>query len=172
LLFRVSAFSGTGFALLPHRERIVFSQIHENMIMNEKMLIVDSDPTFRENVIQFFSEHDISVCAYNRTDEALPALFSGNFSSAVIEFCDPASRTLLAPLFSHDTAAASVVLTCSQHSMALERAARSLSPAFYFVKPFDINDLYAVVLRIIERNNRQKIIAIRRMNQREGVVNE
>jgi len=39
---------------------------------------------------------------------------------------------------------------CGHQSPEIELKAREFAPAFYFVKPLNLDDLYAVVLRVCE----------------------
>jgi DNA-binding NtrC family response regulator len=141
--------------------------------MNKKtVLIADPDPAFRESLARFLREHELKTTAFNEMTSALRALEHDHFDIAVVDFCNPGHRDRVRSLLLRRTNGTAIILTCSRHSAETERAARSLSPAFYFVKPIDYSDLLAVILRISELRDRQKMLAIQRMKKREGAYHE
>jgi DNA-binding NtrC family response regulator len=141
--------------------------------MSEKaILIADSDSAFTDTLSCFLQENGLNPTAMPDMDSALSAIVTGAYDIAVIEFCNPRYREQVTSAVAHRSNDTAVILTCSCHSREAELAARSLSPAFYFVKPIEPNDLLAVILRISEMQDRRRILALRRMERREGVRHE
>jgi DNA-binding NtrC family response regulator len=103
---------------------------------------------------------------------ALETLMRESFDVAIIDFCDPSCREYVAAAVQRRVNGTAVIFTCARHSGAAERMARELSPAFFFVKPIEPSDLLAVILRIVEIRNRQRLLAEQRMEKREGVRHE
>jgi DNA-binding NtrC family response regulator len=138
----------------------------------ETILIADSDVAFRDSLALFLAENGLKPTVISDMEPALAALAHDHFDIAVIEFCNPLYREHIRSAVMHRSNGTAIILTCGRHSTEAERSARALSPAFYFVKPIEVNDLYAVVLRLIEMKYRQRMLALRRMEQREGVYHE
>jgi DNA-binding NtrC family response regulator len=135
----------------------------------EKILISDSDDAFAKSLACFLSENGLKPTVIENTETALSALAKDHYDVAVLEFRNHLLRDHVRSAIMHRTNGTAIILTCARHSTDTEREARALSPAFYFVKPIETNDLLAVILRIIEIKNRQEMLALQRMERREGV---
>jgi DNA-binding NtrC family response regulator len=119
--------------------------------MKNSILIVDPDTNYRKYLLEYFTQRDFSVSAVNSEKNGMLLLNMEKFDIAIIDFCfrkKPAEAicTAIRDRFSATT----LILTCSHQTPDAENKARRFSPAFYFVKPLIIEDLYAVVLRAIE----------------------
>jgi DNA-binding NtrC family response regulator len=102
----------------------------------------------------YFSEREFTVCSAERTEEAIALLDTIKVDIAIVEYCrnDVAAERLCESVRQHgrDT---ELILMCGRQSSDTEKSARRFAPAFYFVKPFNVDDLYAVVLRIVEKQS-------------------
>jgi DNA-binding NtrC family response regulator len=136
------------------------------------VLIADSDKSFSDSLAGFLMENEMKPTKIADMEAALCSLAKDHFDIAIIEFCNPLYREHVKSSLMHRSNGTVVILTCNRYSAETERAARSLSPAFYFVKPIEPNDLFAVILRLSEMKNRKEILALQRMEQREGVLHE
>lgn len=138
--------------------------------MEGRILILDSDPFFGTMLVKYFGEHDFIATAPSIFAAGITDLKSGKFDIAIVELCWKKRQDKIAQALKRRAAGTAVILTCSRHNHEQEIRARSLSPVFYFVKPFELSDLFAVVVRIFEMKNKQKILAIQRMKHREGAM--
>ncbi|MDD5675127.1 MAG: response regulator [Chitinivibrionales bacterium] len=120
--------------------------------MNTAILIVDTDKPHAEFLVRYFSEREFLVCSVEKTNEAEELLATKQIDIAIVEYCPggPAAEKLCETVrrLGKDT---ELILMCGRQSSATEKSARRFAPAFYFVKPFNVDDLYAVVLRIAEK---------------------
>jgi DNA-binding response OmpR family regulator len=142
----------------------------ERLFMEGRILILDSNTAFGTMLVQYFSEHDFMAHAPQEFTIGITDLKSGKYDIAIVELCWKKRQDKIAQTLKRRAQGTSIILTCSRHSHEQELRARSLSPAFYFVKPFEMADLFAVVVRIFEMKNKQRILAVQRMKRREGVM--
>jgi len=138
----------------------------------ETILIADSDQAFTEPFAAYLLENGLRPLVIPNMARALETLMRESFDVAVIDFCDPSCREYVAAAVQRRVNGTAVIFTCARYSGNTERTARGLSPAFFFVKPVEPGDLLAVILRIVELRNKQKILAEQRMEKREGVRHE
>ncbi len=126
-------------------------------IMNDvKVLISNPDDSFRRELSAVLRDRGFEVTALSGDDRTvLERIREGSVDIAIIEYgLISGSKEFFEALLRRPRGT-EIILTCRQPSVRIERAARSLSPAFYFVKPIGINDVYSVVLRIIETKYRR-----------------
>lgn len=119
--------------------------------MDCTILIVDNDRSWRERVTGFFTEREFVVTSVENQEDAFAALKKLDFDIAIVEYCQngrPADS--LCRAIREKSSPPALILTCKQQTSGAEEKARLHSPAFYFVKPFNIEELYAVVLRVLE----------------------
>ena len=139
------------------------------MLNEESILIADTDPTFMQSLACYLMENGFQPTLMADVETAVAEVANGTFEIAVIEFCESLRCNGLKTALSQRSGETDIILTCRSHSIKAERAARELSPRFYFVKPVEVSDIFAVVLRIIEMKSKRKMAALRRMEQRERV---
>jgi DNA-binding response OmpR family regulator len=119
--------------------------------MDCTILIVDNDRNWRDRLSDFFIEREFMVTSVENQNQAFAALKNFHFDVAIIEYCQngrPADK--LCGAIRGNSSATALILTCKHQTSGAEEKARLHSPAFYFVKPFNIEELYAVVLRVLE----------------------
>ena len=137
--------------------------------MEGTILIADSDTAFMDSVADFFTSRRFAVSTFCDFAEAVESLIRDHYDIAIVEFCDPRVRKILCAGLPLRTPGIALVLTCGRYSHELEILARTLGPAFFFVKPFEISDLYAVVVRLIETKDKQAILSRQRTRYGKGV---
>jgi DNA-binding NtrC family response regulator len=156
------------FALTPIRFNR--SPFHAEGYMSEAtILIADSNAFSSYALARFLSGNGLKPVVCTDLQRAFSKFSNGSFDIAIFDCCNRHYREKMMSALVNRTVDTAVILICGRHSAETERAARVLSPAFFFVKPIDTNDLLAVVLRVIEMKNRRKMLALRRKEQREGV---
>jgi len=119
--------------------------------MKNKILLVEGDVDNKNRLVRFFAERDFSMTAVNSEENGLLLMKYIHFDVAIVEFCEngkPAD-TICKEIRDHADKTG-LILMCSHQSPDIERKARQFAPAFYFVKPVNLDDLYAVVLRLFE----------------------
>ena len=136
---------------------------------DESVLIFDSDPEFVRSLCGLLIENGFRPTVISDIESAITESVDGGYEVAIIEICDSIHRDGLTTMLVHRSSSTELILTGKNTSVATERAARELAPAFYFVKPVDPTDIFAVVVRIVEMRSRRRIAALRRMEQRERV---
>lgn len=112
---------------------------------------MDPDINYRKYLLGYFIDRDFSVSAVNSEKNGLLLLNNEKFDVAIIDFCFRGKLTeTICEAIRDRFNGTSLILMCGHQSPDTENKARRFSPAFYFVKPLIIDDLYAVVLRAIE----------------------
>lgn len=139
------------------------------MSNEESILIADTDPVFMQSLACYLMDNGFQPTLMSNIVNAVAEIASGAFGIAVIEFCTPLRCNGLKNALSERPGGTDIILTCCSQSIKAERAARELSPRFYFVKPVEVKDIFAVVLRIIEMKSKRRMAALRRMEQRERI---
>ncbi|MGB7567043.1 MAG: response regulator [Chitinivibrionales bacterium] len=125
--------------------------------MDCTILIADNDQNWRDRLSGYFIEREFMVTSVENQDKACAVLKNFHFDIAIIEYCQngrPADKLCKAIRDKSSTTA--LILTCKHQTPEAEEKARLHSPAFYFVKPFNIEELYAVVLRVLEIKYRKE----------------
>jgi DNA-binding NtrC family response regulator len=123
--------------------------------MDNPILIVDDDIRFGKRLVSYFKRREL----YARTvsgpniDRHLIAVMKP--AVAIIAYSEQAET--LCACIRRSGSPTEIILTCGHHSGKIELKARRLSPAFFFAKPFNEDDLFAVVLRILEMQSRHYV---------------
>jgi hypothetical protein len=167
LIYKAVDINGTSFAIASD----AYLKTGHDFMDDTTILIADSETVFSKRLARHFTENGLNVSVYNDVSIALHHLAGGKYDIAVIEFCASSIRQKAYVPLSLRPPCTEIILTCRSHTVDSERAARALSPAFFFVKPVRVSDVYAVVLRIIEMKNRRTMLARQRRDLREGVCN-
>jgi DNA-binding response OmpR family regulator len=120
--------------------------------METMIMIVDKEKEHGDFLVRYFSEREYMACAVATYEEALKLLETITVDIAIIEYCrDSRAADALCAAVRACGQATGLVLMCGCQSSETEKRARQFAPAFYFVKPFNVDDLYAVVLRIARK---------------------
>jgi DNA-binding NtrC family response regulator len=140
--------------------------------MEGTILIADSDTVFMNSIARYFSGRQFAVTAFEDFDVAIESLLRTSYDIAIVEFCKHHVREKLCTGLPCRAPGTALILTCGMYTHDLEIQARSIAPAFFFVKPFELSDLYAVVVRLVETKDRQAILSQQRALHRDGVHHE
>ena len=125
--------------------------------IDHSLLVVDSDPRFGSRLVEYFKRRELYARFVAGTNVARHLITAMNPAVAVVEYCNSRKQVeSLCAFIRRCGCPTEIILTCSRHSKDTERNARRLAPAFYFIKPFNEDDLYAVVLRILEKQCRSE----------------
>jgi DNA-binding response OmpR family regulator len=128
--------------------------------MENTILIVDGDETYRKFLVDFFKARDFFAfgCASYKDAEKYTA--GKRFDIAIVDYfigkdCANKFCTFLAARYQHETA---LVITSDTQSTAIELDIRGHSPDFFFIKPVAIDNLYAVILRICQSRDKKMLL--------------
>ena len=127
--------------------------------MENSLIIIDKDCKHREFLTRFFTERDCDVTACAHGNEA-ECLLSGNrFDVAVVDYVTVADQwDRFCNQIARSAESTALIIMNDRQSTAIELAIRQLSPAFYFVKPFLVDNLYAVVLKLFDARDKQRLL--------------
>jgi DNA-binding response OmpR family regulator len=129
--------------------------------MENAILIVEGDEAFREMLVDFFVKREMTVIGCDTYDEARKISALRQFDIAVVDYFigEECGEDLCGLLQAHHAKETALIITSDRQSPTTERRIRMQAPAYYFVKPFAIDNLYAVVLRILEfREKKNKLL--------------
>lgn len=139
----------------------------EERKMSNTILFVDGSREYLESLVDFFSKRDFETMGASTFEEAKTLLRTKKVDIAVMEYTvrpkDGHADTfsdIMALAAEHETA---VIIMSDQQSPVVERRIRQIGPAFYFAKPFAIDNLYAVVLRVFDSRDKN---VLRKRKQR------
>lgn len=138
--------------------------------MEGSILILDTDTGLGAELACFLKEHTISLFCYANSDDFLKHLGERVFDVIIIDMDRIWDNDVRYEALKHTTDTAAFVLVSSDYRKDLEVLGRNLTTAFYFVKPYDVNDIFAVIVRSLEIRDRNKMKAAQRMKYREGAL--
>jgi DNA-binding NtrC family response regulator len=125
--------------------------------MDNSILVVDDDAQFGRRLVEYFKRRDVYARFVAGTNVARHLITAMNPAVAIVEYCNLENKVeKLCAFIRRLECPTEIILMCGCSSKAAEKKARRLSPAFYFVKPFNEDDMYAVVLRILEKRYRSE----------------
>lgn len=127
------------------------------------MLIVEGGEVYRNFLSDFFNTRDFAVTACSTYNDASHLAIKRRFDIAVVDYFIGHSngKDLCIELLYGLNQKTSLIITSDQQTPQIEREIRMLAPAFYFVKPFSIDNLYAVVLKIFEYRDKTNLLKIK-----------
>jgi DNA-binding NtrC family response regulator len=139
---------------------MAMTEMLQNLIspfsMNNTVLIVDDKARFGTKLVSYFKRRDVYARYVNDPVIAKHLIVAMNPAVIILEFCAfEKQASAFCSFIRNSGCEAEIILMCGCATPEAERKARRLSPAFYFVKPFNEDDLFAVVLRILEMQNRK-----------------
>lgn len=123
------------------------------------ILFVDAGKEHRDFLADFFRKREFEAHCCANYEEAWELAAKKTFDVAVIDyFIGTESGSFLCDSIASRTGGrTALVITSDTQSTAIEIAIRRHNPAFFFVKPFVVDNLYAVALKIIETRDRKKL---------------
>jgi two-component system OmpR family response regulator len=123
------------------------------------ILIVDGDKEYREFLVDFFKKREFDAVCCANYEQAWTLAAGKIFDIAVIDYFIGGQNggALCEALTNRDHGATALIITSDTQSNAIELSIRQHSPAFLFVKPFIVDNLYAVALKILEARDKKKL---------------
>jgi DNA-binding NtrC family response regulator len=128
--------------------------------MENSILIVDGDERFGKKLVGYFKRRELYARFVSGANVARHLITAMSPAVAIVDYCGEWGKVAkLCDFIRRAGCPTEVILTCGRHSRDAEKKARLLSPAFYFAKPFNEEDLFAVVLRILEKQSQNGDVA-------------
>jgi DNA-binding NtrC family response regulator len=125
-------------------------------LQDASILIVDHDASYGNRLAAYLKRRDLYARSVSGLTVARHLITAMRPAVAVIEYCGAAKEVeSLCAFLRRANFPTEIILTSSRRYKEAEQNARRLSPAFFFFKPFNEDDLFAVVLRIIETQSRK-----------------
>jgi DNA-binding response OmpR family regulator len=124
-----------------------------------RIMVVEGDAAYCRYLVDYFRQREFETVGFQSHGDALERLRDDIFDVAIIDFkIDGASADALCRhIIANHHDFTSLIIMNSEQSFDNELHIRCLSPVFYLVKPFSVEDLYAVVLKIAERKERMEL---------------
>lgn len=120
-------------------------------------MVVDNDAHFGRGLVEYFKRRELYARFVDGTNVARHLITVMSPAVAIIEYCNLEHQVeKLCAFIRRSECPTEIILMCGRCSKETEKKARRLSPAFYFAKPFNEDDMYAVVLRILEKRYRSE----------------
>jgi DNA-binding response OmpR family regulator len=128
--------------------------------MANSVLIVEGSGQYRAFLLDFFKTRDIFAFGCAAYAEAEQCTVGKRFDVAIVDYFigSESARLFCSRLnvrYQHETA---LVIMSDAHSPEIELEIRGLAPDFYFVKPFLVDNLYAVVLKLFESRDKKVLM--------------
>jgi DNA-binding response OmpR family regulator len=128
--------------------------------MNTRMMIVEGDTRYCDYLVSYFRRREFQAIGFSSHAAALAGLDDDLFDIALVDFfiddnpgVDLCER--IAEQF-HDYTA--LIIMSSNQTFENELRIRLFSPVFYLIKPFAVEDVYAVVLKIVEKREQTRLV--------------
>jgi DNA-binding NtrC family response regulator len=124
--------------------------------MDNSILIIDDDVRFGKRLVRYFKRRELYARTVIGPNVARHLIAAMKPAIVIISYSERAEA--LCACIRRSGSPTEIILTCNHHSGKTELKARRLSPAFFFFKPFNEDDLFAVVLRILEMQSQKDIL--------------
>jgi DNA-binding response OmpR family regulator len=127
--------------------------------MENTVLIIEKDREYREYLTGFFSAREFAVTGCADYGEAQQAVAEKRFDVAIVDYScgNDGGEDFCKRLMRRYRGETALVIMSDCQASDIELAVRQHGPAFYFVKPFPVDNLYAVVLRIFESRDKRSL---------------
>lgn len=124
--------------------------------MAKRVLIADCDQYYRNILFNVFDKINCEIVTVFDGNDAVEFLSLGMFDIAVIDYDLPGKRgdEVICSMRSKYIEIPVIIVT-SDNSIETERNVRSQGPAYFFIKPFSVNDMHEVVQRIFKQKEKQ-----------------
>ncbi len=118
--------------------------------MAHRILIADNDHFYRKVLFEAFEKKKYEIFTALDGSDAIKLIARMTFQIAIIEYHLPGKKgdQILESMRTKYIDVPVIVVT-SDDSLEIERRVRSYGPAYFFVKPFSINDMCNVVNKIL-----------------------
>ena len=127
--------------------------------MTNSILIVDGDKEHREFLVGFFKQREFEAAGCENYEQAWVLAAEKRFDIAVVDYFigKESGSALCESIAARHEGATALIVTSDTQSNAIELSIRQHAPAFFFVKPFIVDNLYAVALKILEARDKRKL---------------
>jgi DNA-binding NtrC family response regulator len=123
------------------------------------ILIVDGDSEYREFLAEFFKKREFETAGCANYEQAWVLAAEKRFDIAVVDYfiAGKSGSALCEAIAARHQGATALVIISDTQSNAIELSIRQHAPAFFFVKPFLVDNLYAVALKILEARDKKRL---------------
>ncbi|MBD3316632.1 MAG: response regulator [Chitinivibrionales bacterium] len=119
--------------------------------MSRRVLIVDDDSFFKKLMGGLFNDMGCDVATVGDGAEALKMLEKNGYDLAVLDYHIPgAPPSEITAKLRAGTIETPIVIVTADDTVETERDARALGVAYFFVKPFPMEDLRAVARKVFD----------------------
>jgi len=123
--------------------------------MGNRLLIIDGEKKLREYLVRYFNNLNLETNGIDNYEYAMNILCHHQYDFVIIDFFigDDCAEYLCEWLNNRKGERTHLIITNQSHTYENEIKIRKLSPLFYFVKPYDIEDLRSVLEKANKCNN-------------------
>jgi DNA-binding response OmpR family regulator len=120
--------------------------------MTDSILIVDGNDEYRESIVDYFRKREFEVTGLDDYAKAVVLIAEKKFDIAIIDYFigNYSGSGLCEAIKEWHRDETSLIIMSEVQSIAIELSIRAHAPAIFFVKPTPVDNLYAVVLKIVE----------------------
>jgi DNA-binding response OmpR family regulator len=135
------------------------NDLQRGVVMKFRLMFVEADPRYLEYLLAFFRAREFEAVGFTDHRQALAWVQDDCIDIVIVDFfIDGCSADVLcAEIARRGGEGPALIVTSCRQSPEIERRIRQHCPAFYLVKPFAVEDLYAVVLKITERREQAEL---------------
>jgi DNA-binding NtrC family response regulator len=121
------------------------------------ILIVEGDNDYREFLVDFFKKREFEATGCANYEQAWVEVAEKRLDIAVINYFigGESGSALSEAIVARHQGATALIITSDTQSNAIELSIRQHAPAFFFVKPFMVDNLYAVALKVVEAHDKK-----------------
>ena len=125
--------------------------------MAKRVLIADDDHFYRKMMISVFDKSNYEIVTALDGNDAIKFLSLGMFDIAVIDYHLPGKRgDEIMESMRNKYIEIPVIVVTADDTIETERTVRSYGPAYFFVKPFSVDDMRKVVEKIFMQQGKQR----------------
>ncbi len=123
--------------------------------MSKRVLIADDDHFYRKMLISVFDKSNYEIVTVLDGNDAVKFLSVGMFDIAIIDYHLPGKRgDEIMEIMRNKYLEVPVIIVTADDSIETERKVRSYGPTYFFIKPFNIDDMRKVVQKILYRKEK------------------
>jgi DNA-binding response OmpR family regulator len=139
-------------------QRIIAGKTMGDGITNT-ILIVDGDDDFRSFLLDFFKKREFEATGCADFEQAGKLVMKKKYDVVVVDYFigNKSAGSLCDTIVANYQNSSALIITSDTQSNAIELSIRQHAPAFFFVKPFAVDNLYAVALKILQARDKRKL---------------
>jgi DNA-binding response OmpR family regulator len=128
--------------------------------MDNRIMIVEGNRRYGDFLVSYFRRREFQAIGFNSHGSAMASLADDLFDIALVDFfIDGTMADELCERIAdryHDYTA--LIIMSNNQTFENELRIRLFSPVFYLIKPFAVEDVYAVVLKIVEKREQTRLV--------------